>query len=891
MSTRPRRPRHRLLDRLLEGTALFAHRHHRAVIGLFLALALGSGLLATRLTLDADLLALLPRDDPAIAAFADTLERFGSTEELMVVVRIPKGVVLPPYLTFAGELAARLRELDSITAVEAQVGSPDQLVRRMFPHALLFLREPQLDRLQGRLADDGIRDRARELRRLLATPQGGLMKQLLVLDPFGLSDLLLERIRPDGRASLQADFDSGYYLSRNRRLLLIFAQPARPPHDLAFTEAMIAEVEEVIAETRDDWAEIIGAGSPPPGEARGEPSESTANATESFDLGPPLPAPEVVLGGTYPAALADARFIFEDLELGVPVALAAVLLLFLVAFRHLGPLVFAAAPLACGLLLTFAFATLALGRLSSATSGTAALLIGLGIDFVIVSYGRYVEERRRGADLEAALAITAVRAGRAVVVGAVTTAATFGVFLVTRFRGLWEMGLVTGVGILLTMTTVVILLPALLTWGSRRHAAHGHPGARSFFLHGFGVERLMAFALRHPRPVLALAAAITVGTVPLLPSLHFEGGMKALRPEGNRGTEVAAEVGREFGSGVGSMMLVIRGTTAEEVLDRTARATAAAGALVDRGVLSGVASATSLLPPPERQQRALAWIAEHRGDLVSPARLERELNAALAAEGLRPQAFAEGLGLFVEAVSPTHMLGPRDLEEEPTTHRLLERFLQPTEDGWMSVVHLQPEGDRWRNEPPPQVEALADELGQGIVLTGGNVLARQMRRRVTGDAWLAGVLGLAAVTLLLWLDFRSVADTVLTLVPLGMGVLWMLGAMVLLDIDLNFLNTFVTTMILGIGVDYGLHVVHRRREAGETPDALRSQLPETGKAVVLAALSTVCGFGTLALSHYPGLRTTGQVAILGALLTALVAVTVLPAWFALRERRAPPVSG
>jgi predicted RND superfamily exporter protein len=866
---------HRLLDRLLEGTARVSHRHHRAVLGLFLVLAVGCGLVATRLTLDANVLALLPREDPAIAAFADTLDRFGSTEELMVVLRLPEEAVLPPYLTFAGELASRLRKLGSIHAVEARVGSPEEVVERMLPHAVLFLDGPELKRLEARLSHQGIRERARELRRLLATPQGTLIKPLLLLDPFGLSDVLLGRLRPEGRAGLRADFESGYYLSSDRRLLLLFAQPVRPPHDLAFTGAMLAEVKAVIGETLADWPEITGVG---------DLSEGTGDGGETFDPGKSVPPPEVALGGSYPAALEDADFIFDDLELGVPVALAAVLLLFVVAFRRLSPLVFAAAPLACGLLLTFAFATVALGSLSSATSGTAALLIGLGVDFVIVAYGRYVEERRRGADLDTALAIMAVRSGRAVVVGAATTAATFGVFLVTRFRGLWEMGLLTGVGILLTMATVLVLLPALLTWNARRHAAHEDGDPPSFFLHGFGVERLMALALRHPRSVLALAVAITVATAPLLPRLHFEGGMKALRPEGNRGTEVAAEVGREFGSGVGSMMLVIRGETAEEVLARTAQATEGARALIESGVLSGVASATSLLPPPERQEQALAWIANHRDDLVAPSRLEEELSAALAGEGLRLRPFARGLELWIEAVSPTRMLEPRDLEKDPTAHRLLERFLRPPENGWMSVVHLQPEGDRWRNEPPPEVEALAAELGPGVVLTGGNVLARQMRLQVTGDAWLAGILGLGAVALLLWLDYRSLADTVLTLVPLGMGVVWMLGAMVLLEIDLNFLNTFVTTMILGIGVDYGLHVVHRRREAGASPDDLAAQLPETGKAVLLAALSTVCGFGTLALSHYPGLRTTGQVAILGALLTALVAVTVLPAWFAVRNR-------
>ncbi|MDE2976650.1 MAG: MMPL family transporter, partial [Acidobacteriota bacterium] len=126
--------------------------------------------------------------------------------------------------------------------------------------------------------------------------------------------------------------------------------------------------------------------------------------------------------------------------------------------------------------------------------------------------------------------------------------------------------------------------------------------------------------------------------------------------------------------------------------------------------------------------------------------------------------------------------------------------------------------------------------------------------------------------------------------PLSVGVVWMLGIMVLIGLDMNFFNVFVVTMIIGIGVDYGVHMVHRWREIGFGPAALEGErlveaLGETGKAIVLAAASTSVGFGSLALSHYPGLRSMGIVAILGAVATALVSITLLPALVALGWRR------
>ena len=141
--------------------------------------------------------------------------------------------------------------------------------------------------------------------------------------------------------------------------------------------------------------------------------------------------------------------------------------------------------------------------------------------------------------------------------------------------------------------------------------------------------------------------------------------------------------------------------------------------------------------------------------------------------------------------------------------------------------------------------------------------------------------------ILLWIDYRRWLDTMITLAPLVMGIVWMLGAMALLGLAMNFMNIFVTTMIIGIGVDYGVHAVHRYREIQKRGHGdLNHEVVETGKAIAVAAMSTMVGFGSLSLSHYPGLRSMGLVAILGAVSTCLVALTVLPAYLAVRwERR------
>ncbi|MFY9824932.1 MAG: MMPL family transporter [Thermoanaerobaculia bacterium] len=839
----------------LQHIALFARHQYRTVFlltGILVAISLG---LILRLTFDPDILSLLPRKNPAVRAYIETLQDFGSSTLLIIAVRIPEGAVAEPYETFSDELAARLSKLPELKQVEHRIGDPEELLRTFFPKSVLFLNAEGRSQLAARLTDDGIRRRVAELRRQLSTPEGLAVKQLAKLDPLGLAQIFLGRVE-SSRGSLQVDWTSGYYLSRDHRMLLILAEPTRPPQNLKFNERLVTGIRRVVAGTLADWSRIVGSDAP----AR----------------------PRVDLGGAHLTALSDSSLIRYDMMVNIITSALGVLLLFLFAFRRIGTLVYAFLPLLCGLIITFGFAKVAVGALSSATSVVAALLIGLGIDFVIVSYGRYVEERRRGATVEAALMAMSGLSGRAVLAGAVTTTATFYAFTFTDFVGLRQMGLLTGTGILFCATSVLVLLPAMLAWSEDHHQRRRT--APNLFLHSFGSDVLMRYCIRHRRIAFLAGVAISAVALGFALFIRFDESMKTMRPQGNEGLDVTAEVGRTFGSGFDSMTILLSGSSPGEVLTLAGRAAAGARKLVDQGVLYGYSGVTSLIPPPAQQTEVLQWLEAERHGVLDLGRIQTTFAAAVNQQGMRLEPFEPGLDLLARAVNLSGPIGVDDFRQSKQTQLLLDRFLKKTDRGWRGAVLLYPPGNKWRREAPPEALALGRSLGPNVTLTGTNVVNQVVKQQVLRDAWVAGVLGYLVVAIILWINFRTLRHTFMALAPLTLGILWMVGSMSALGIQMNFINIFVTTMIIGIGVDYGIYVIHRYLEVRDAPDEeFERGILETSKAVLAAATCTIVGFGSITFSHYPGLISTGKVAVLGALCTSLVAITLLPTFLSWRR--------
>jgi hypothetical protein len=791
-------------------------------------------LLGTRLHFETDVLNLMPRNDPVVSDFRRVLDEFGSLDTLLVAIPVGSEDRLETACALVDALEKELRASPYIKRVQARLDDPIRLADTVLHSAVLFLDDNGLGRLGDQLSSAGLVARAKEVRAALDTPHGMVAKELAVRDPLGFLPLLLSRVNRTP-ASLKVDYSSGYYLSADHSFVLLLAKPTGPAQDIDFDRALLGDLRTRIEAARKGLAAELEA---KPGDV-----------------------PEVLIGGGHRIAFEDASLITHDIVSNSVSSLIGVMLLFFLAYRRFATAHYAFLPLAVGLALTFIFAALTLGQLNSATSGFAALLVGLGIDFTIVLYGRYLEGRRAGLELTAALDAMARGAGPAVILGAMTTVGTFYAFLITRFVGLREFGLLTGTGIVLMGLAAFTVLPALVVLFDR-----GRPVPPPVRL--FRMGPVLAWARRRRTGVLAAAALVSVGAALLLPRLKFDDDVRHLRSPDNRGVEVQEKVALAFGLSFNSMMVRIEARDEAAALDAAQRLAHGLDGLVAAGVVSSYESVATLLPPREAQERSLAWAAAHPA-LTDPSRVRRELSKALVESGFRLDAFEPGLATMAEALRPERPI-TLDVWRGTPVEQVIERSLRHENGHVVTVVTVMTPPGRWRREAPPELVKLVADV-PGASLTGVNLVSQRLRTMVWWDAALAGLLGLVVVLAVLFVDFRAIGPSLLCLGPVAVGTLWALGLMAALGFPLNLLNVFVLTMIIGVGSDYGIYVLHRIREGGDL-----SGLGETARAVMLAAMTTVVGFGSLVGTHYPGLQSMGWMAGFGVTFSCLAALILVP---------------
>jgi predicted RND superfamily exporter protein len=811
----------------------FGRSHARLAITVALITWALAGLLAWRIKLQTDILSLVPQSNPIVQDFKSTIERFGTVDTLLVVLRLNDGD-REGHLAYADLLAQEMDDWDLIEWVEYRMDSTLQAVDPLLDRSLLFLPPDEVAAILDDLEGGGLRQRADLIYDQLVAPQGMVAKELVRVDLLGVVPRLSSRLTVGG-LDTAVDPETGYLIDSEGRFLLMLARPVKPAQDLPFDRELAAGLKERVATVSQAWRDEGWEGEPP----------------------------AVETSGGYAIALDDARLITSDAISGMATSLIGVMLLFLIAFRRLASLVYAFVPLATGLGLTFAFGALTLGRMNSLTSAFGGLLVGLGIDFIIVLYGRYVEERQAGQDHATAVDAMGQTTGVGVLLGAVTTAATFYAFLVTEFQGLWELGLLTGTGILLLAASVYVLLPALLTLLQNRR---GEDSAHHVL--SFGVHHLVRAAVLRPWPTVAVCVAVTVLFGFGATALEFDDDIRNMRSPDNRGSRLQDEVMAAFDLRFTPMSVRVDGETEAEVFERARRVLPDLEALVDGETLGGVDSIAELMPPMEQQQAVIALLEERDLDAAAVADGFRD---ALRAAGLNPAGFASGLDHMQASLNTRAPLSIHDLEGTALEH-VISRSVARHDEGYSLSVRCFPPAGKWMRMGPPALAAAVDRH-PGVVLTGTNIVSAELRRIVWRDAGIASVVGMIAVFILLWLDLGRPGRAALSLVPLGFGMVWMLGAMAFLDLKVNFMNIFVMTMVIGIGVDYGVHLLHRWHESDGDPVATG----QTSKAIVVAALTTMVGFGSLVLSHYPGLRSVGAAAILGALATAVLSVSLLPA--------------
>jgi uncharacterized protein len=571
-------------------------------------------------------------------------------------------------------------------------------------------------------------------------------------------------------------------------------------------------------------------------------------------------------------------------------AVLGVLIILWLALRSWKIIVAVFFSLMVGLAATAAIGLVMVGSFNLISIAFFVLFVGLGVDFGIQFSVRYRTERHEHDGLREALRWAARKAGNPLALAAVATAVGFFSFLPTSYRGLSELGLIAGCGMLIAFFCSITLVPAML-------AVLNPPGEAAAM--GFrSLAPVDEFLQRHRIIVVTGTILIVLAGTPLLLHLPFD-----FNPVDLQSPESASVVTyRELQSDPQTS-----GNHAEVLAPSLEQADTMAKRLATLPEVSRVLTLSSFIPADQEQKiAALKAVSQRLGSALNPTKQQpapadqenvaaiqsaaedlaraagrgngAEAEAARRVSGLLKQLATADAGVRAKAGAALLPALVHDLDrlrkslvpELVTTKTLppdlIRAWVLP--DG-RARVQVMPKGD------PNDTEVLR-EFATAVLraepsAAGTAVGYYESGRTITTAFLQAGILALVAIAILLFIALRRWTDVLLTLVPLVLAGVVTLEICVLDDLPLNFANIIALPLLLGVGVAFKIYYIMAWR-AGKT-GLLQSTLT---RAVVFSAMTNAIAFGSMWSSSYPGMSSMGKLMALALLCTMAAAVLFQP---------------
>jgi len=768
---------------------------------------------------------LLPHDAPAAEDYRRYERSFEGAKKMWVVVSVPDAEDTESVAEAADVLAAAL-EADPAVAW-ARAGATEREERfwqeSVLPRALLLMPREALPLAARRLEPEAIRERLRGLRADLVHPASILTASLAAADPLGLAELF-------DVSGPSADPATGAFLSEDGRSALVLASPAGAELDPEAGRRIVRAV-------------VRG----------GEEAGSAVG----------LPVEVHAVGGPLYAAH-DERVLRGDLVRTVTGSVAGVVVLLLLYFR--GPVVpvLLAASVFAGVVWTGAAVRLVRGEIGVVGASFAAILVGLGVDYGIHGATAFRESLAHGRSPEAAMGRALRSTGPAILASVGTTAGAFVVLLLARLDPVRELGAVVAVGMVAVLVAALTVgAPALVLTaaGARERRGEG--------VLWTGLQRctvaVVGFGVRRPVAIAIGAAVLTAAAVAGLPRLEFEADLRSLRPSDHPVIAAERVLHERFGTGLESFTVMVAGDDVGSAL--------AQAAAVKRAVLHvGGPEVVVVSPSDWLVEGALLDERARRVERTLPvAQAATAVRQAIEAEGFAPDAFAPFVRIL-DTLAADGVPEPVSRDEWPVW---LHDLVRHGTDGRARVaVEVRIPPGSWIGGPPDDVVAAVREAAPGAAIASVARVGSELRGLLASDAGRLAVAGLVAVAGVVLVSFRGRAvPAALSLVPVALASTWTLGLCAWGGVALDPLSIAVSPILVGIGIDDGLHAVHGTRYHGD----VRRSVLAAGRAMGLTTLTTCVGFGGLVLSHVPSLRRGGAIVAVGTMLCLIVTLVLLPA--------------
>lgn len=869
--------------------ATIAARPKWIIAALTVAALACAGISFQYLKLDADTDSLIGEDQPFLKDWRRFIHDFGDLEYAIAVVD-PRGDA-PAADRAVRELTTRLATLASVSKVHGSIDAQDQL--RLAPRAM---------------SDDelaGLADAASALPILAAHPtlaqllQAGDARVKKLLDEGANMDQATQRSTAASAFMLLGAAASGqpnaatlplaralqtHWLSNEGGTLrLVLVMPKKNYESLAVVDESLLAMRKVIAEIQ---------------------------AKE--------PTIEIGLTGKPVLQADEMETTNSDMNVASIVALTLCAALFMVVFRGVKRPLFAVAAFLAGAALTYAAATILIGSLNLLSVVFMLVLVGVGLDYGIHMIARYLEGLRH-MDSAASVRHMMRTATPSMLAGAAVSAGTFLIAIFVPMQGLRQLGIISGVGLLLCAATMAIGLPALLLCFDKRGADDSKQ--LSFFASRTVIAQTHSSAprMRHQMFVAVSLLAMIAGVVIAWERVGFESNLlklqaadlssvswqRRLQTEGGNSTWFGAVITDSFDAVAplvekAKLQPLIRNS--RSILDfvkadspRRAQLRAviagdgASGALSanESALLNTNASTQTALTTEANTTSKLLELAQRAGDRVeslangantagAPAKdVAMIRNLALSMRALQNALETNQITAISQADQSIALAGFAAQQLQIGAALSLRDSLPPAvRDSFMSAnnqfaILLHPQEDIW--EPGAMAPFVAAMRTVDPSVTGAPVTVFESMQLMRASFLWQGLIASAFVLALLYLDFRSVKLTAIAFLSLLAGLGWTVGLMGLLKIPFTLANFFAIPIMIGLGIDSAIHITHRVLEGG-----LTHGFGSTRRAVIVTAITTTIGFGTLLFAQHRGLRGLGEVMTIASLCCLVTAVWLLP---------------
>jgi hopanoid biosynthesis associated RND transporter like protein HpnN len=624
-------------------------------------------------------------------------------------------------------------------------------------------------------------------------------------------------------------------------------------------------------------------------------------------------------------------------------ALIGVALLYLVVYRGFRYPLMTVLALIVGTIWAVGWLTLTVGHLNILSSAFAVMLIGMG-DYGVLWVTRFGQERQAGHDIFNANRQTAMHVGPSIFTAAVTTAFSFFAAMLADLKAVSELGWIAGCGVLLCAFSCFVVVPALLTiFDFRVHPSQAKDEMiLSMQEHQEARREWLSWLMRKPRWVVVVCGFATLVLAGFAWNIDYDHNLLNLQAQQMDSVKWEKKLMEHMSDS--SWYAVSWTTTPEEALALKAK--------YERlPEVSTVITAASLIPAEQERKIELLRDIKHRlrtlpkrGETIEHEAPnvddvtqtgERVLRLLTARQKEKPNESMAQLQRGVERLLATIRKAQAPDGEAPAepgviqaTHLVavsqvkqqLRQF-----DEWMTR-DLAEDLHRLRDVSTPtpiRLDDLPTNLRERYIGKNGKWLVRifskdclwnfdplqsfvQQVRTVDPEAtgkpfttleglkamrngflW-AGVYALIAMVLVLLVDFGRIKHTLVALLPLAMGMIATLGFMAMFGFSLNPANMIAFPLILGVGADNGVHVLHDFRGRDRRRRYRLTHI--TGFGIMVAALTTILGFGTLIFAEHRGMASLGLILTVGVTCCMLTALVFLPALLYVMGKREKTVA-